>query len=109
MKKLFVLVSAVVILLLVPITVSADNGGQADVPGKIIFYEDSSSQKPKESSSSAEGKNESNELTEKPVGRFPNTGEIVRKTSMWIGLGLILCIVIFLIGKKRRDHDEKES
>lgn len=109
MKKLVVLFSAVVIFFMIPITALADNGGQADVPGKIIFYEDSSSQKPKESSSSTETKKESSELHEKPVGRFPNTGEIVKKTSMWIGIGLILCIIIFLIGKKRRDHDEKES
>lgn len=99
MKKLVVLISTAIILFMIPVTVSADNGGQADVPGKIIFYEESSSQEPKESSS---------ELTEKPVGRLPNTGEIVQKTILWMGLGLILCVIIFLIGKKRSEHDEKE-
>lgn len=108
MKKLVVLVSALIVFSMVPITVSAENG-QADVPGKIVFYEDSSIQKPEESSSSSEIKTESSERHEKPVGRFPNTGEMIKKASVWIGIGLILVIIIFLIGKKRRENDEKKS
>lgn len=109
MRKLVVLVSTVFLCFMVPITVLADNGGQADVSGKIIFYEDSSSEKPKESSSSSEVVKESSAVSEKPVGRFPNTGEIIKKSSVWIGMGLILLLIIFLIGRKRREHDEKEG
>lgn len=103
MRKVVVLVSAVIAFFMIPLTVSADNGGQANVPGKIVFYEDSSIEKPKESTVS------SSKPIEKPVGRFPNTGEIVKKSVMWIGIGLILFIFIFLIGRKRREYDEKES
>lgn len=109
MKKLVVFVSLIVICLIMPISVSADNGGQADVSGKIIFYEDSSSQKPVEPSSSSETKKKSTELPKKSDSSLPYTGETVRKSIMWIGVCLILCCIILLVRKKRRDHDEKES
>lgn len=75
------------------------NGGQVTTEGIVTFYEeqvDSSSQT-----------QESKEVVEKPKGRLPSTGEVVK--SLISIVGMILVGYLLLVVAKRKKKKEGES
>lgn len=103
--KKVVLLCILCIAIFIPTVATADNGGQADVDGKIIFYDTSST-----SSTDSKASSDSNSSTphKKPQGLFPNTGEKASRFIILLGvliLGIGILFVWFL--KKRRSNNEE--
>ena len=76
-----------------------ENGGVVKTNGVVGFYEDSSSSDPTSNSST------STQVT-KPTGRFPSTGELVKKSLSIVGIILLLLIMLFLLLKRKKQHDK---
>lgn len=114
-KKLFLLLSSLLMVIgwLVgnqPVFAQDGNGGQVQTNGEIIFYEDepepSSSQPPVSSSSEAPVPStpSSEPPVTKPPGKYPSTGELVKK-SLSISGGVLILIAFFLFLYKRRKKE----
>lgn len=76
-----------------------ENGGVVKTNGVVGFYEDSSSSDTTVNSSTSE-------KVTKPTGRFPSTGELVKKSLSITGLILLLLIVLFFLFKRKKEHDK---
>lgn len=76
-----------------------ENGGMVKTSGVVGFYEDSSS-----SSSSSDSTTSSQ--VNKPVGRFPSTGEVAKKSLTVIGSILLLGVVLFFLFKRKKEQSE---
>ncbi|WP_179190463.1 LPXTG cell wall anchor domain-containing protein [Candidatus Enterococcus mansonii] len=90
--------------LLFPLEINAQEGGAVETKGIINFYSEetpptsSSEEKPPTSSSQEVPK------VEKPKGRYPSTGEMVKTSLMISGLLLILFAVLT---KRLKKSDSK--
>lgn len=78
-------------------------GGEAGTIAEIEFYTDVSKAPPVDKGNTPEPTKKP-----KPVGRFPNTGDIVQKSLMVSGgLLALLGIYTFIIKQKKRKGDMK--
>ncbi|MBO0441175.1 LPXTG cell wall anchor domain-containing protein [Candidatus Enterococcus ikei] len=84
-------------------TVALAEGGEAGTIAEIEFYTDDSKEMPVDESKAPEP-----EKTKKPIGRFPNTGEIIRKSLMMSGLMLAFIGLWILWMKKTKRKDDLE-
>lgn len=85
---------------------SQGGGGQVIRGGKITFYEESSSSIDTSSSTEPSVSNSSDLVTEKPKGRLPSTGELVKRYG-WIG-GVILLLSAFLLFMRKHKKEEQQ-
>lgn len=81
-----------------------ENGGLVETNGVVGFYEDSSSSSDSTSSNPTSNSSTSSQVI-KPTGRFPSTGELVKKSLSISGL-LLLLIVLFLLFKRKKERDK---
>nr|WP_242700645.1 LPXTG cell wall anchor domain-containing protein [Enterococcus sp. DIV0212c] len=83
------------------LTVSAEEIGQVQTSAGIGFYESST-----ESSSSAENtattSQSQSDISTKPKGRYPSTGELVKKSVALSGVVLIVFVVLFILWKRKK-------
>ncbi|MCB5953440.1 LPXTG cell wall anchor domain-containing protein [Enterococcus sp. CWB-B31] len=117
MKKLFLLLSSLIMVIgftVVGNTAFAEgNGGQVQTNGQITFYEDEpkpSSSEPPVSSSSQEPvpSVSSSELpVTKPAGKYPSTGELVKKSLSISGAALIVAAFLLFLYKRRKKEAEE--
>lgn len=113
-KKYWFLLNCFILLsvLVVSMVVKADNvdavdGGEAPVQGEITLVGDSSTEPPNSSGSEpSESSDSKKPPLEKPKGRFPSTGEIVKTGFSVGGISLIL-IVFYLLKRNRARSNEK--
>ena len=77
-----------------------EDGGIVKTNGVIGFYDDSSSSEPSTPPSS------NAPTVKKPAGRLPSTGELVKKSLSIAGGVLLLLIALFLLFKRKKDHEE---
>ena len=123
MKKMFLLLSSFAMVMGFVAggnTASAQegNGGQVQTNGEISFYADeplpSSSSEPPAPSSTQEPSSEAPVPTSsseppvtKPAGKYPSTGELVKK-SLTISGGVVLLIGLFLFLYSRKKKEAGE-
>ncbi|OJG89771.1 LPXTG-domain-containing protein cell wall anchor domain [Enterococcus silesiacus] len=77
------------------------NGGEVTVDGVIGFYEESV--EPTITSTST-----SENPIVKPEGKYPSTGELVKKSLPWLG-GLLIIIAVVVWFKFRNSKEEKNE
>ena len=122
MKKMFLLLSSFAMVMGFVAggnTASAQegNGGQVQTNGEISFYADeplpSSSEPPapsstQEPSSEAPVPTSSSELpVTKPAGKYPSTGELVKKSlTISGGAVVVIALVLFLYSRKKKEAGE---
>lgn len=87
--------------------VSAEEIGRVQTNVGVGFYEDST-----QSSSSTESESTTTTTqsagSKKPIGRYPSTGELVKKSIALSGVALILFIVLFILWKRKK-NSQKEN
>ncbi|ALS00974.1 hypothetical protein ATZ33_06205 [Enterococcus silesiacus] len=90
-----------------PVTSFADDGGQVGHEAVIEFYrEDEKKDPPTTTSESKTNLNVSEgPQKSKPIGRFPQTGEIVRKSLMLSGIVLALSALYVYVKKQRKENE----
>lgn len=77
-----------------------EGGGAVQTNGVIGFYEEDA---PPASSSTEPIGSSSEPAVTKPAGKYPSTGELVRKSLSISGAILVLCVlVLFLIKRRKR-------
>lgn len=69
------------------------NGGQVSTTSKINFYE-VKKEKPTTKPSSS-----------KPSGVFPQTGEVIKKYSLYGGAVLIIGVIFFIITRRKKEEE----
>ncbi|MDA9470605.1 LPXTG cell wall anchor domain-containing protein [Enterococcus sp. 5H] len=113
MKKLNILVVFPILCTLLflfnPISVLAEeagNGGGIQTTGEIGFYEETkATTEPTELPASG-----TERPTEKPKGKFPSTGELVKKSLSISGVALvIIAAIIFFWKRKKADGKQEEG
>lgn len=105
-KKLCISILTISILGLIafwkPMTSFADDGGQVGHEAVIEFYRDDE----KEQTTTTSNLKVSEEPKQsKPIGRFPQTGEIVKKSLMLSGILLALSALYVYVKKQRKEHE----
>lgn len=97
-KICFLMVSFIGLLsLMVPVdlVIADDVGGVVQTKGEVGFYEETSpSTTTSESSTSVE--------VTKPKGKFPSTGELIKKSMMVSGTLILLLLLFVLLNKQRK-------
>lgn len=91
------------------------NGGQVQTNGEITFYEDeplpSSSSEPPVSSEPASSEapipSSSEPVIQKPQGKYPSTGELVKKSLSISGIALIAIVFLLFLYKRRKKEAEE--
>lgn len=116
MKKATYFVIASIVLGLFSVTAgksaeaSEVNGGAVQTTGVVGFYDDST--EPSTSSSSSSSTSTSTSSTpapvQKPTGKYPSTGELV-KTSLSIAGAVVVGMVLLFFWMKRRENKRKEE
>lgn len=99
-KILFLMVSFIGLLSLmvsVNLVNAEDIGGVVQTKGEVGFYEETSPSTTTSDSSTP------TKVT-KPKGKFPSTGELVKK-SMMVSGGLILVLLLFILLHKQRKKE----
>ncbi|MHC5228835.1 LPXTG cell wall anchor domain-containing protein [Enterococcus sp. LJL99] len=98
-KKIwFLMVSFIGFLsLMVPVTsVTADDvGGVVQTKGEVGFYEETSS-------STTTSQSSTPMKVTKPKGKFPSTGELIKKSMMVSGALILLLLLFVLLNKQRK-------
>lgn len=117
MKKMFLLLSSVIVVVgftgLGHFASAEGNGGQVPTNGQITFYEDepepSSSEPPASSSSEVPAPSvSSSELpVTKPAGKYPSTGELVKKSLSISGAALLAAAFLLFLYKRRKKEAEE--
>ncbi|MBO0445097.1 LPXTG cell wall anchor domain-containing protein [Enterococcus ureilyticus] len=112
-KVTYLLVSSIVWfgLLLTPFQAviaqeGAAGGGAVQTNGEIGFYEGESTTEPPTSSSTT-NVSESTIATTKPKGRFPSTGELVKKSLSISGVALVVIVCLLLLFKRKKKEGEE--
>lgn len=92
---------------------AAEEGGAVKTNGAITFYEtstdSSSSEAPVPSSeeptpsSEAPAPSDSELPVTKPAGKYPSTGELVKKSLTFSGAALVLGVLLLFIWKRRKE------
>ncbi|MGX7245491.1 LPXTG cell wall anchor domain-containing protein [Enterococcus quebecensis] len=101
-KKLFIIVLTAVafwaISLVVPVhAYASENGGAVQTNGVISFYDEDSATSP-----SSSQQKENPQLVEKPKGRYPSTGELVKKSLSLSGFILLLAAIILFFWTRKK-------
>ncbi|MEI5990861.1 LPXTG cell wall anchor domain-containing protein [Enterococcus crotali] len=106
-EKLFVALFSVIICLSVLVrpvySVHAENaetGGAVQTNGEIGFFEE------KTSPSISDTANSGSILKPKPKGKFPSTGELMKKSLSFTGLVLLIIIAFFYLKKHLRSKEK---
>lgn len=93
------------------IGLAAENGGAVQTNGVVSFYEETI-----ESSSSTEPSTTTEPTTEptkpsgsKPAGKYPSTGELVKKSLGISGAALVLIVLILFYVKRRKEQESGEG
>lgn len=99
----FLSISVGVLLFLQPIVSVATEGGQVEQGAGIEFYVDES--EPPASSSEAKT---SLSIATKPSskGKYPNTGEVVKKSLAISGAVLVMIVFLFSVIKNCKEKEE---
>ncbi|GGD02946.1 LPXTG cell wall anchor domain-containing protein [Enterococcus wangshanyuanii] len=98
------LFSIAVCLLVIPQIAQAE-GGQLGHQGGITFYDEEttpSSTSPTEPMNPSSPSSPSKEVSEKPVGRIPNMGEIAKQSMLLSGIVLIVGVSIYFVYRRRK-------
>ncbi|MGC6769563.1 LPXTG cell wall anchor domain-containing protein [Enterococcus sp. LJL128] len=112
MKKATYFVIASIVLGLFSVTAgksaeaSEVNGGAVQTTGVVGFYDDST--EPSSSSSSSTSTSSTPAPVQKPTGKYPSTGELV-KTSLSIAGAVVVGMVLLFFWMKRRENKRKEE
>ncbi|MEI5994290.1 LPXTG cell wall anchor domain-containing protein [Candidatus Enterococcus mansonii] len=113
-KKLKYLLSCIlfisvgVTLFIFPIMdVWAVEGGQVGHDAVIELYAEDTIES--SSSSSEQPTSSSKPIVEKPKGKYPSTGEVIRRSLALSGSALALIALIFFIKKRREEREEVEK
>ncbi|ALS00012.1 hypothetical protein ATZ33_01025 [Enterococcus silesiacus] len=95
-----------------PVQASQGGGdGQVTRGGKIIFYDEtqetqaSSSTEPSTSEISLPSSSDT-QAVEKPIGRFPKTGELIQQYG-WLGGVLLLLLICLLFLRNSKKGEQK--
>ncbi|WP_375178487.1 LPXTG cell wall anchor domain-containing protein [Enterococcus rotai] len=115
-KNIVVLSSLVILGMLFSLLVlnvrseASEIGGAVQTNGKIKFYEESSSTEPPVSSkepptSSVPEPSSPEKPSPKPKGRYPSTGELVKKSLSISGVAIVLAVLIFFLWKRKKEKD----
>ena len=85
--------------------VNAEEIGQVQTNAGVGFYEASTD------SSTIEATTTTTKPTNvtKPKGRYPSTGELVKKSIAISGIVLILFVVIFILWKRKKNQQTKKG
>jgi len=87
----------------------AEEGGAVQTNGVIGFYETSAdssgSEEPVESIPSS---SDSEPPVTKPAGKYPSTGELVKKSLAVSGVALVLGVLILFFWKRRKEEGDAE-
>lgn len=98
------------------------NGGAVQTNGVVGFYEEDSSSSSDSSSSDSSSFDSSSSdslfsesetsqstlpSTNKPTGKYPSTGELVKNSLTISGAALVVIALVFLIWKKRQEKEAK--
>ncbi|MGG5343044.1 LPXTG cell wall anchor domain-containing protein [Enterococcus sp. AZ192] len=108
-KIVSILLSSIIGFSLVGISVSDtyaaenQNGGQVVTDGIITFYEDST--EPTTEPSKPTPSTPSEPKVEKPVGRYPSTGELIKGSIGLSGVALIVIAVFFFLKKRKKETE----
>ncbi|WP_249274544.1 LPXTG cell wall anchor domain-containing protein [Candidatus Enterococcus clewellii] len=95
-----------------PTSIAAENGGAVQTNGVIQFYEETTSSTtiPSTSTSTPVTEPSSSELpVTKPTGKYPSTGELVKKSLAISGSVLVVLVLLFFFWKRRKDEKEAGS
>lgn len=91
-----------------PINVVAEdagNGGGIQTTGEIGFYEETKvTTEPTETPTSG-----TISPTAKPTGKFPSTGELVKKSLSISGVALVIIAAIIFFWKRKKTDDKQEE
>lgn len=80
-----------------------EGGGAVQTNGVIGFYEEETPPAP---STTEPTKDSSEPTVTKPAGKYPSTGELVKKSLSISGGILLLCVlVLFLIKRRKRGNE----
>ncbi|OTN88327.1 hypothetical protein A5819_000779 [Enterococcus sp. 7E2_DIV0204] len=87
------------------------NGGEVQTNGVISFYEESSSTEPSSSVEPSSGPEPSTSEPKvvKPVGRYPSTGEMVKKSFVVTGIALIVIGLVLFFWKRKKEHEGRDD
>ncbi|WP_086315369.1 hypothetical protein A5821_002852 [Enterococcus sp. 7F3_DIV0205] len=101
-KKIFIIVLTAVafwaISLVVPaLAYASENGGAVQTNGVISFYDEDSTTSP-----SSSQQKDNPQLVEKPKGRYPSTGELVKKSLSLSGIILLLAAIILFFWTRKK-------
>ncbi|OJG96781.1 LPXTG-domain-containing protein cell wall anchor domain [Enterococcus termitis] len=113
MKKLNSLVlfsiACVSLFTIHPISVHAEgegNGGGIQTNGEIGFYEET---KGTTEPTTEPATSDSTPKITKPVGKYPSTGELVKKSLSISGAALIVIALLVFLWKRKKDDDKQEE
>ncbi|MGX7128283.1 LPXTG cell wall anchor domain-containing protein [Enterococcus wangshanyuanii] len=113
MKKLNYLVlfsiACVSLFIIRPISVQAEgegNGGGIQTNGEIGFYEET---KPTTEPTTEPTTSDSTPKITKPVGKYPSTGELVKKSLSISGAAIVIIAAIAFFWKRKKDNDEQKE
>ncbi|MEI5995347.1 LPXTG cell wall anchor domain-containing protein [Candidatus Enterococcus mansonii] len=87
-----------------PVGHFAADGGQVGQEAVIEFYGE---EEPTTSNSTSDGPVKEKPVTSKPVGRYPQTGEIVKKSLALSGA--VLALLAAFVYKNKQNKGEKKS
>ncbi|MFD2307952.1 LPXTG cell wall anchor domain-containing protein [Enterococcus termitis] len=112
-KIVSILLSSIIGFSLIGISVSDtyaaenQNGGQVVTDGIITFYEDSTepTTEPTTEPSKPTPSTPSEPKVEKPVGRYPSTGELIKGSIGLSGVALIVIAVFFFLKKRKKETE----
>ncbi|MGG5341940.1 LPXTG cell wall anchor domain-containing protein [Enterococcus sp. AZ192] len=102
-------IACVSIFTIHPISVQAEgegNGGGIQTNGEIGFYEET---KPTTEPTTEPTTSDSTPTVKKPVGRYPSTGELVKKSLSISGAALVVIAAIAFFWKRKKDDDEQKE
>lgn len=83
------------------LTVDAEGVGQVQTNAGVGFYEDSTQIS---SSTQPTAQTSQSDSSTKPKGRYPSTGELVKKSIVLSGIILILFVVLFILWKRKKNN-----
>lgn len=88
------------------LTVGAEEIGQVQTNAGVGFYEEST-----QSSSSTEttAATTQSDISKKPIGRYPSTGELVKKSVALSGVVLILFVALFILWKRKKNNQKEKT
>ncbi|WP_086314475.1 hypothetical protein A5821_002048 [Enterococcus sp. 7F3_DIV0205] len=90
---------------------AAEEGGQVQTQADVGFYEEStdSSTEPTTSETKPSQSISTPPRPVKPTGKFPTTGELVKKSLLFSGSALVLLALIFFFWKRKKEKKEVNS